>query len=118
MSSALAERLDSQRPTSLHLPLGITASSGADCIEFAASVGLFLDDWQCWVLEQALGERADHKWAAFEVCLLVPRQNGKGAVLEALELYHLFVLRTSLIVHSAHEFKTASEHFMRLQRLG
>lgn len=73
-----------------------------------------LDEWQCWVLLQALGERVNFTWAAFEVCLLVPRQNGKGTILEALELYHLFVLHTPLIIHSAHEFSTANEHFLRL----
>lgn len=93
------------------------ASSGPDVVEFAASAGLVLDDWQGWVLEEALAERADQRWSAFEVGLIVPRQNGKGSILEALEIYHLFVLQSPLIVHSAHEFKTAREHFLRMQAL-
>lgn len=117
MSLLLAERLDNQRPTRQHLPQGKVASSGPDVVEFAASAGLFLDDWQAWVLDEALAERADGLWAAFESALIVPRQNGKGSILEALEIYHLFVLRSSLIVHSAHEFKTAREHFLRMQSL-
>src|SRR4051812_22183830 len=99
MSSHVAERLDSQQPTRLHLPSEMVASSGTDCVEFVESAGLFLDPWQRWVLENALSERADHTWSAFECCLLVPRQNGKGTILEALELYHLFVLHTPLVIH-------------------
>jgi hypothetical protein len=39
---------------------------------------LILDDWQQHVLNVGLGERADGKWSAFEVGLIVGRQNGKG----------------------------------------
>jgi hypothetical protein len=117
MSSLTVERVDSQRPTHQHLPAAKVASSGPDVVEFAASAGLILDDWQEWVLVEALAERADGKWAAFEACVIVPRQNGKGSILEALEIYHLFVLGSRLIVHSAHEFKTAREHFLRMQSL-
>lgn len=78
---------------------------------------MHLDPWQQHVLRGALGERADAQWAAFEVCLLCPRQNGKGAILEALELAGLFLFGERLIVHSAHKFDTAQEHFLRLQAL-
>lgn len=64
-----------------------------------------------------MGERVDQQWAAFEVCVLCPRQNGKGAILEALELAGLFLFEERLIVHSAHKFDTAQEHFLRLQAL-
>lgn len=76
-----------------------------------------LDDWQQFVLREALGERPDGKWAAQTVALVVGRQNGKGAILEALELYHLFILKTELILHSAHEQKTATNHFRRMVKL-
>jgi hypothetical protein len=83
----------------------------------AASAGLILDDWQRHILEVALGERSDGKWAAFEVGLIVGRQNGKGAVLEARELAGLFLFGEQLILHSAHEFKTAQEAFRRVLAL-
>jgi phage terminase large subunit-like protein len=76
-----------------------------------------LDPWQQFVLEQGLGERPDGKWAAFEVGLIVPRQNGKGSILEALELAGLFLFGERLILHSAHEFKTAQEAFNRVLSL-
>jgi hypothetical protein len=96
-------------------------SSGDFAIELAATAGLFLDPWQQLVLRDALGERPDGKWSAFEVCLIVPRQCGKGSVLEALELAMLIGADPGapppLILHSAHEFKTSAEHFRRMRDL-
>lgn len=89
-------------------------SSGVEAIELAASAGLILDPWQQLVLQLGLGETAAGKWAAFQVALIVARQNGKGAVLEALELFWLFVTGEQLIGHSAHEYKTAMEAFRRV----
>jgi hypothetical protein len=81
--------------------------------------GLFLDDWQQWVLRHSLGERADGKWAAFQVGLVVGRQNGKNAVLEARELAEVFLIAPvtgpRVVIHSAHQFKTSLEHFRRLK---
>jgi hypothetical protein len=45
---------------------------------------------------------------------VVGRQNGKNAILEARELAGLFLLGEKLIIHTAHEQKTASEHFRRM----
>jgi phage terminase large subunit-like protein len=117
MTSVLEERRGAQRPSLCHLPPAKFASSGSEVVELAASAGLILDDWQCWVLEEALAERNDGQWAAFEVAVIVARQNGKGSILEALELAALFIFGMRLIVHSAHEFKTAREHFFRMQAL-
>ncbi|MDX2705812.1 terminase [Streptomyces sp. PA03-6a] len=47
--------------------------------------------------------------------LWLPRQNGKNAVIEALELYWLFIAKEPLILHSAHEYKTCQEAFLRLR---
>lgn len=90
-------------------------SLGDQAIAFAARCGLFLDPWQEMILRDSLGVLSGAKWAAPRVGLLCPRQNGKGAVLEALELFHMFVLNTPLIVHSAHKFDTSQEHFLRLK---
>jgi phage terminase large subunit-like protein len=78
---------------------------------------LELFPWQQFALRQMLGERADGKWAAFEAALLVPRQNGKGSVIEAYELANLFLFDAQLIIHSAHLFPTAQEAFRRLDGL-
>jgi len=64
-----------------------------------------------------LAEGDDGRWSAFECGLVVPRQNGKGAILEAIELAGLFLFGEQLILHSAHEFKTAQEAFRRVLSL-
>ena len=106
----------SQTPRFQSVP-AYEATTGAEAIELAALAGLNLDPWQQLVLTEALGERADGKWAAFEVGVVVPRQNGKGGILEARELAGLFLLGERFIVHSAHQFDTSLEAFMRLLHL-
>jgi len=93
------------------------SSAGLEAVELAAMSGLVLDEWQASVLEGALGERPDGRWSAFEVGLVVPRQNGKGSILEARELAGLVLFGEELILHSAHEFKTAAEAFRRVLHL-
>lgn len=85
-----------------------------EAVELAASAGLILDPWQVADLEHGLGERVDGKWAAREVAEICPRQNGKGSIIEAIELAGLFLFGEDLILHSAHEFKTAQEAFRRI----
>lgn len=110
-------RLGAQRPRLLSRPQEVLSSSGQEAVELAASAGLVLDPWQQFVLDVALSERADGSWSAFEVGLIVPRQNGKGSILEARELAGLFLFDERLILHSAHEFKTAAEAFLRVKSL-
>jgi phage terminase large subunit-like protein len=104
-----------QKPRLSSIPKFKT-SRGDEAIELAAMVGLHLDPWQQLVLQKSLGEN-NGKWSAFEVGLIVPRQNGKGAILEARELAGLFLFDERLILHSAHEFKTAAEAFIRIRAL-
>ena len=94
-------------------------TAGDEAVELAAMAGLYLDPWQQFVLSNSLGERSDvrHSWAAFEVGLVVSRQNGKGGILEARELAGLFLLKERLIVHSAHQFDTSLEAFRRILAL-
>jgi hypothetical protein len=105
--------LEAQMPRILYAPESVS-SAGAEAIELAALAGLRLDPWEALVLDVALGESADGRWAAAEVGLCVPRQNGKNAILEARELAALFLLDEELVIHSAQQFKTAKEHFLRL----
>lgn len=90
------------------------SSAGQEAIELAAMAGLHLDPWQRLVLNHSLGERKDGSWAAFEVGLVVPRQSGKDACLEARELAGLYLLGERLLIHSAHQFDTSLEHFRRI----
>ncbi|MFD8117084.1 terminase [Streptomyces microflavus] len=90
--------------------------------------GLNLDPWQVWTMEQACAltdqtfyndftGQWQRKWAAFEVGLVVSRQNGKGSLLEARELAGLFLFGERLIIHSAHQFDTSKEAFARILML-
>lgn len=108
--------LGSRQPRIRHVP-DYTSSTGAEAIELAAMAGLYLDSWQQDTLTDALGELPDGKWAAREVGVEVPRQNGKGGLLEARELAGLFLLGERLIIHSAHEFATAEEALERMANL-
>jgi hypothetical protein len=69
--------------------------------------------WQRDVLRDAMGIRPDGKWAAYEVAIWLARQNGKGLVTEAQELFGAYMLRERKIVHSAHLFDTSREAFNR-----
>lgn len=93
------------------------SSAGQEAVELAASAGLHLDPWQQDILVDSLGERPDGTWSAFEVAVIVSRQNGKGSILEARELAGLLLFGERLILHSAHEMKTASEAFRRIRDL-
>ncbi|MYU24025.1 terminase [Streptomyces sp. SID8352] len=93
------------------------SSAGQEAIELASRAGLHLDPWQQHVLRRGMGERADGSWAAFECCVNVPRQNGKGGIIEARQLWGLYIGGEQLILHSAHEFKTAKAAFKRIERL-
>ena len=115
MTSLLAG--PSVEPRYRTVPPSVTTAAADEAVELAASAGLVLDPWQIDALRVCLGERADGKWAARQFALIVPRQNGKGAVLEALELAALFLFDERLIMHSAHEFKTAAEAFLRVKAL-
>ncbi|MBB2909314.1 hypothetical protein FHS43_000560 [Streptosporangium becharense] len=115
-TSPLGVRRGAQTPRVGRWPAYAT-SAAPEVIELAASAGLILDPWQQYVLTHGLGEQADGRWAATKVSVWVPRQNGKGGIIEALELAWLFLLGEKLILHSAHEYKTAQEAFLRIKGL-
>jgi phage terminase large subunit-like protein len=111
----------------MHLPPSV-GSLGREVVELAALAGLYLDPWQAWFIEQSClvkdetffneyTKEHQRKWAAFEVGLMVSRQNGKGSILEARELAGLFLLGERTVVHSAHMFDTSKEHFLRMLEL-
>lgn len=106
-------RKGSQLPRIESFPLYATTAAD-DAIDLAAVAGLFLDPWQEYVLRGSLGEKRNGKWSAFRCGLVVPRQNGKNALLEARELAGLFLFGEKRIIHTAHETKTARESMQSL----
>lgn len=110
--------LGSQRPRLELLPAIEYNDRAAAAIELAELAGLHLDDWQRYCIHGIMGMDVNHLWSAFEVCLIVSRQNGKGSILEARELAGLFLIKTDrLMIHTAHEHKTSSEHYRRMWSL-
>lgn len=85
-----------------------------DILDWAKGFGYRLDPWQQWVIREACGTKPDGRWSSFENTVIVSRQNGKGTILEVRELAGLYVLGEELIIHTAHELKTAQEHFLRI----
>ena len=104
-----------QRPQILHLPPNVHSLDAAtEAIELADAVGMTLDESQRFTLECWLGEQPNGLWSAFEIADIEPRQNGKGDTIQARELAGLFVFGEKLQIHTAHEFPTANEAFLRM----
>lgn len=98
-------------PTFSRVPDG-DDTTGRDCVELAAAYGIPLDPWQqdivCGILRESGGT-----WSCSQAGAVVSRQNGKGQILAALELFGLFELGEQ-ILHTAHAVKTSSDAFRRL----
>jgi phage terminase large subunit-like protein len=92
------------------VPAAGDGTRAAAAIGVAALAGISLDGWQRYVFEASLG-RSGGRWAAFEVGLIVARQNGKSLLCAVRELAGVLCFGERLILHSAHEWRTVSEQF-------
>jgi hypothetical protein len=97
-------------------------SAGGEVIDLMSDLGRPLDGWQAWIIERGLGQVKDEEThdlvMAADTCgCWVPRQNGKGDIIMALELGWLFLFGVPLIGHSAHLYATAAEGFQRIKVL-
>ncbi len=127
MSLLLDVRRGSQTPRIANYPPH-DFSAAPEVIEHAKRAKLFLDPWQEFVLTHGLGQHlitSDEQkiltgdWTAKKNSVWVPRQNGKGGIIEALELAWLFLpgFEVDEITHSAHEHKTSKKAYERMERL-
>jgi len=120
MTSSPAERLGSQQPVVHHQPPDVVSLVAAEeAIELADAYGICdgnpLAESQKITLRSALGERADRSWGATRIGDFGPRQGtGKNDKIAARELAGLILFGEQLIIHTAHEFPTANESFLRL----
>lgn len=110
------KRIGAQRPRIYRCPTH-TYSSGPDAVDFMRLTGTEPDDWQEWVLEQALAERDDGRFIPLEVGLIVPRQNGKNYVLDTRILSGIFVFGETEIIYSAQSLKLAKKSHRQLAQL-
>jgi hypothetical protein len=90
---------------------------GLEAVDLAAAATLVLDPWQSLCVCDILAVGEDGRWAVPETCTVCQRQDGKGAIIETIELAGLFLFGERLILHSAHEYKTAQEAFLRIRDL-
>jgi len=115
-----SERLGSQEPTLIHRPPGVVSLDAAEeAIQLADGYGVCdgfpLSESQKVTLRNGLGTRADGNWAATRIADFGPRQGtGKNDKIAARELAGLILFGEKLIIHTAHEFPTANESFLRL----
>lgn len=106
--------LDGQAPPRVRHAPSVRANSWEDVADLSASFGVVLDEWQEVVLQAAMGERADGRWAARQVGVSTPRQNGKSQLIVARALAGILLFEEQLIICSAHQQDTAREVFTRL----
>jgi hypothetical protein len=108
------------KPRVANYPAYVT-SAGSEVIDLMAQLGRPLDPWQAWIIERGLGQNRDDfgdlEMAADTCGCWVPRQNGKGDIIMALEVGWLFLFGIPLIGHSAHLYSTAAEGFLRIKGL-
>lgn len=105
-------------PRIKHAPAGFDTSRALKVPKAAALCGLELDPWQRDTLRDAM-QMEGGRWVTPRVGVAVARQNGKGAIIEAIEVAFLLGVfsEARLLIHSAHEFKTAQNGFQRLVAL-
>ena len=80
------ELIGSQVPRVWSAPSAVT-SAGPEALALAETAGMEPMPWQRFVCERGLRENADGSWAAMALLLILPRQNGKGTIIEIVELY-------------------------------
>lgn len=106
--------LDGPAPPRLLVAPASRANSWEDVADLAATLGIPLDEWQEQVLEAAMGERADGRWASKFIGLSAPRQNGKSQLIVARALAGVLLFNEKTIIISAHETDTARQVWQRL----
>jgi len=99
-----------------HAP-SVRRNSWEDVADLATTFGTVLDPWQENVLQAAMGERADGRWAARQIAVSAPRQNGKSELIVARALAGILLFNEETIIVSAHQQDTAREVFNRIADL-
>lgn len=70
--------LAAQSPPRVRHAPNVRANSWEDVADLCAGFGIVLDPWQENVLQAGLAERSDGTWAARQIGVSAPRQNGKA----------------------------------------
>lgn len=108
--------LGQQNPR-LQLAPPCVSNAAEDAIGIYEACGRRLDPWQELCLRIGCGETLLASWASFENGVVVQRQNGKGAVIEALMLASAFVWGNKVTVYSAHHGGTVQKTLRAFREL-
>ncbi len=106
--------LGEQAPPRVRHAPNVRSNAWEDVADLSSSFGIILDPWQENVLQAAMGERSDGTWAARQVALSTPRQNGKSQLIVARALAGVLLFNEQTIIVSAHQQDTARETFGRI----
>lgn len=100
-----------QEPYHLTMTKGDLAEA-QKVVTLGERAGLYAMPWQHLMIEGICSRTAAGTWTHSTVCIIVPRQNGKSAILSLIVLYRLF-LRGERIIFTAQQWKTAEELWQR-----
>lgn len=84
---------------------------GQEIIDFAASIGIELMDWQKYVMIEAHRIKPDGRYLHGLNATIVARQNGKSTLMKVRALAGLFLWGEKLQLMTAHRLSTSLEHF-------
>ena len=101
-------------PRVRHAPARVRSNAWEDISDLVGRYGLNLFAWQEAVFQDAMGERADGRWATPQIGVCVPRQNGKSELIVARALAGVLLFGERTIIVSAHQQDTAREVFQRI----
>jgi phage terminase large subunit-like protein len=113
---AVAPQILGYREPRFRLVPPSTGSRAAEAIAVARSAGLVLDAWQEDFLEASMGVSGG-SWAASEIVLILPRQNGKTAITAVRAVWEVVHAPNRLVVFTSHLFKTDREAFRQCRAL-
>jgi hypothetical protein len=103
------------------LPPSTTRDSGYDALRLAEAVGIEAMPWQENGVLDVCAEREvfdqQLEWAATAAGLIVPRQNGKGGVLEIRALAGVILFGERRILWTAHADKTVEDAHARMSEI-
>ena len=116
-SSLPVAPLGEQAPPRVRVAPRARTNAWQDVADLSERFGLVLDDWQCDILRAAMGERPDGSWAAKQVGMSIPRQNGKSQLIVPRALAGALLFGERMIIISAHQQDTARETFAKFQEI-
>lgn len=104
--------IGAQKPRLSNYPTFFTSLED-DGMDFIEAYGYDLLPWQEALFRASLGRTPEDVWACRQVCLIIPRQQGKTELLEAREFFGLFGLNEK-IFHTSQQAKTNTQAWQAL----